>query len=27
MRSQICGVIPTDTLFENDEPLVFNSDK
>lgn len=27
MRSQICGVIPTDTLFANDEDRIANSDK
>ena len=27
MRSDICGVIPTDTWFENDEPWVSNADK
>jgi outer membrane protein OmpA-like peptidoglycan-associated protein len=27
MRSDICGAIPTDTLFENDEPWVSNADK
>jgi hypothetical protein len=27
MRSDICGVNPTDTLFENDEPWVSNTDK
>jgi outer membrane protein OmpA-like peptidoglycan-associated protein len=26
-RSEICGVIPTDTLFENDEPQISNDDK
>ncbi len=27
MRSNICGVIPTDTLFANDDPRVSNADK
>ncbi|MGJ8611465.1 MAG: OmpA family protein [Octadecabacter sp.] len=27
MRSEICGVIPSDTLFENDEPWISNADK
>ncbi|SLN45069.1 OmpA family protein [Pseudooctadecabacter jejudonensis] len=27
MRSEICGIVPTDTLFENDEPWISNADK
>jgi len=27
MRSEICGVIPTDTLFENNEPWIADADK
>ncbi|WP_375279873.1 OmpA family protein [Pseudooctadecabacter sp.] len=27
MRSEICGVIPTDTLFENDEEWITRDDK
>lgn len=27
MRSEICGAIPTDTLFENDEPWISRADK
>ena len=27
MRSQICGVIPTGTLFQNDELLISDADK